>query len=66
MRPELALPPPCPRKVEALGKLDATHPDKTAPGGAAGAVEGSHDPSGAPAIRDNLAYDKSRQGEHPL
>lgn len=52
--------------IEALGALESTHPDAAGtPGAHEGPVPGAHDPSGAPAIRENLEYDKAQPGRHP-
>ena len=62
------LSPPLPHQIESLSALEATHPDAAAaghPAPATGPVPGSHDPSGAPSIRENLAYDKTRTGGQP-
>jgi hypothetical protein len=54
--------------IQALHNLAAHHPDAAEEGhphAKDGPAPGSHDPSGAPAIKQNLDYDKTRKGEMP-
>lgn len=54
--------------IETLDRMEATHPDAATSGHPephTGPVEGSHDPSDAPSIKENLEYNKTRKGEMP-